>query len=160
MNAHLRVQWCKTHENWSKEMWGKKVIWSDQLAFTMFNQWANAFVAYTKGTDRPECFNILFRFNIRQDSIWSKLLLPSASYRLQTCYTSLLAHSSFTDCQSSLRFEGCLFPAAALRFLHKCSMKFRFRLPADHFRTVHCFLQNHSQVLFNMFWVTGMGHWA
>ena len=93
--------------------------------------------------------------------------------RLLHLSTGILAHTSWADCSSCLRFEGCLLQTACFSSFHKCSTGFRSGIIEGHFRIVQCFVLSHSWVFLAVWlahypvggpmtcnWDQAFWHWA
>ena len=60
--------------------------------------------------------------------------------RLLHLLTGSLANSSWANCSSCLKFNGCFLQTASCSSFHRYSIGFREGLIEDHFRTVQCFV--------------------
>lgn len=80
----------------------------------------------------------------------STLLLLAFLAFFSTSRLLPLAQSSWANCSSSLKFDGCCFPDASFSPFHRYSMGFRSGLIATYFRMVQCFLLIHFFVLFDL----------
>ena len=82
--------------------------------------------------------NLIFGYTPFGENNWNRSLPVTINK-----FPSPLSWTFFANCSRSLRFEGCLLATAILRSFHRCSMGFRFRLVAGHFRILQHFVSNH-----------------